>query len=124
MSDGDKVLVADDDRDILELVAMRVARMGFEPIRATDGAQALAGAETHTLAAAVLDVMMPKYDGIEVTRRLRDRPETASLPILLLTARSQEEDISRGLASGADGYLTKPFDPVEFRERLVALVED
>lgn len=123
MSEAQMVLVADDDRDILELVALRVERVGFQPVRARDGAEALACAETHPLAAAVLDVMMPRHDGIEVTRRLRERPETAGLPILLLTARSQEEDISRGLASGASGYLTKPFNPTEFRECLIELVE-
>ena len=62
---------------------------------------------------------MPKLDGIELTRQLRAEAATAEMPILLLTARSQDEDVARGLAAGADDYITKPFDPQDFRDRLL-----
>lgn len=122
MSDSPVVLVAEDDTDILELVALRIERAGLTVLRAHDGEEALHLARRHSISAAVLDVMMPKLDGIELTRQLRSEGRTAELPILLLTARSQDEDVARGLAAGADEYITKPFDPRDFRDRLLRLL--
>ena len=105
------VLVADDDEDILTLVALRFRRSGLEVILARDGEEALELIQTRAPDAAVLDIAMPKLTGLEVVRRLRDSEATKSLPIVLLTARAAEKDIELGLEAGADEYITKPFSP-------------
>ena len=121
MSESDRklVLVADDDPDILDLVAFRLDRAGYEVVQARDGQEALDAALTRTPDLCVLDVMMPRLDGYEVTRRLREAEATRSVPIILLTARVQESDVERGFEAGATDYVRKPFSPTE----LVARVE-
>jgi DNA-binding response OmpR family regulator len=114
------VLVADDDPDILSLVALRLERSGFETVLARDGEQALAAAHERKPDIALLDVSMPKLDGYEVTARLRDNPATRHMPVILLTARVQEADIARGVEAGADDYVKKPFSTEELRERIQA----
>jgi DNA-binding response OmpR family regulator len=116
------VLVADDDRDILELVAFRLERAGYDVVTANDGAEALEVATDRGPALAVLDVMMPRLDGYEVTRRLRESSETERIPVILLTARVQESDVQRGFDAGADDYLKKPFSPQELRARVQAVL--
>jgi DNA-binding response OmpR family regulator len=105
------VLVADDDEDILTLVALRFRRSGLEVIVARDGEEALELIETRAPDVAVLDIAMPKLTGLEVVRRLRSSEATKDLPIVLLTARAAEKDIELGLEAGADEYITKPFSP-------------
>jgi DNA-binding response OmpR family regulator len=114
------VLIADDDSDILSLVALRLERSGFEVVVARDGEQALATALDREPDIALLDVMMPKLDGYEVTALLRDNQATRHIPIILLTARVQEADIARGLEAGADDYVKKPFSTRELRDRVQA----
>jgi DNA-binding response OmpR family regulator len=114
------VLVADDDPDILSLVALRLERSGFETMLVRDGEQALAAAHERKPDIALLDVSMPKLDGYEVTARLRDNPATRHMPVILLTARVQEADIARGVEAGADDYVKKPFSTEELRERIQA----
>jgi DNA-binding response OmpR family regulator len=114
------VLVADDDPDILSLVALRLERSGFEVILARDGEQAVAAALEREPDIALLDVMMPKLDGYEVTERLRSNAATRHIPVILLTARVQEADIARGLEAGADDYVKKPFSTQELRDRVQA----
>jgi DNA-binding response OmpR family regulator len=116
------VLAADDDDDILELVAFRLERSGYRVIRARDGEEALALARAEHPDLAVLDVMMPKLDGFELTRRLRADDATRRMPILLLTARGQDADLEQGFAAGADDYLRKPFSPQELRSRVQAML--
>jgi DNA-binding response OmpR family regulator len=116
------VLAADDDEDILELVAFRLERSGYTVLRARDGEEALALARSEQPDLAVLDVMMPKLDGFELTRRLRADEATSSMPIILLTARAQDSDGERGLAAGADDYIRKPFSPQDLRNRVQALL--
>jgi DNA-binding response OmpR family regulator len=116
------VLVADDDEDILQLVAFRLERAGYTVVTAADGQQALAAAREHRPDLAVLDVMMPGLNGYEVTRALRGDPETAAIAVILLTARVQEADVSRGFEAGADDYLRKPFSPQELRSRVQAIL--
>jgi DNA-binding response OmpR family regulator len=116
------VLVADDDADILELVSLKLARAGYEVLAAADGERALELAVEHRPNVAVLDVMMPKLTGFEVTRRLRAGEPTASLPILLLTARVRDQDLAAGIAAGADDYMRKPFGTHELVERVQALL--
>ena len=116
------VLAADDDEDILELVAFRLERSGYTVLRATDGEEALRLALEAKPDLAVLDVMMPKLDGFELTRRLRAEDATSRMPIILLTARSQDADVQAGFDAGADDYLRKPFSPQELRARVQAIL--
>jgi DNA-binding response OmpR family regulator len=120
---GARVLVADDDADILALVAFRLERSGYEVLLATDGEEALRLAVEESPDLAVLDVMMPKMDGYEVTRRIRDNEATSRLPIILLTARAQQSDVDQGMLAGADDYVKKPFSPQELRARVQAVLE-
>jgi DNA-binding response OmpR family regulator len=114
------VLVADDDEDILQLVAFRLERAGYQIVTACDGQQALSIALDREPDLAVLDVMMPKLTGLEVTERLR--AEGKQMPIVLLTARVQDEDLARGYEAGADDYIKKPFSPQELRARVEAIL--
>ena len=116
------VLVADDDPDILTLVGFRLERAGYEVLPARDGEEALALALERQPDLAILDVMMPKLDGYEVTQRLRDNAATSGMPVILLTARVQEADITRGFEAGADDYIKKPFSPQELRTRVQAIL--
>lgn len=116
------VLVADDDEDIRSLVTFRLERAGYEVVAAPDGESALHLALERRPDLAVLDVMMPKLDGYELTRRLREYEETRRMPVILLTARAQEADVARGFEAGADDYLRKPFSPQELRARVQAIL--
>jgi DNA-binding response OmpR family regulator len=116
------VLVADDDPDILDLVRYRLERSGYAVATADNGADAVKLASELSPALAVLDVMMPGLTGFDVTRRLRDDPETARIPVILLTARAQEADVQEGFAAGADDYLRKPFSPRELSARVQAVL--
>jgi DNA-binding response OmpR family regulator len=116
------ILVADDDPDIRSLVALRLERSGYDVVAAGDGEQALATALERAPDVALLDVMMPKLDGYEVTQRLREHEATRHLPIILLTARVQETDIARGVEAGADDYVKKPFSTNELRDRVQAVL--
>jgi DNA-binding response OmpR family regulator len=116
------VLVADDDPDILSLVTLRLERSGYDVVSAGDGEQALERARAQTPDLALLDVMMPKLDGYEVTARLRQEDATRHLPVILLTARVQESDIARGVEAGADDYVKKPFSTHELRDRVQAVL--
>jgi DNA-binding response OmpR family regulator len=112
------ILVADDEQDIRELVAYRLSRAGYTIIEARDGEEAFDLAAGQPPDMAVLDVMMPRLNGFDLTERLRHTPATRRLPILLMSASVQEADISRGFAAGADGYLTKPFTPDQLLTRV------
>jgi DNA-binding response OmpR family regulator len=116
------VLAADDDEDILELIAFRLERSGYTVLRARDGEEALRVARETRPDLAVLDVMMPKLDGFELTRRLRADEATSKMPIILLTARAQDADVQTGFEAGADDYIRKPFSPQELRARVQAIL--
>ena len=109
------ILVADDDPQILRLVARNLQLDGYEVTTATDGQEALDQLEAHTFDLAILDVMMPKLDGFTVCARVR---EFSSMPIIMVTARGQDQDKIRGLDLGADDYLTKPFSVEELLARV------
>ena len=116
------ILVADDDPDIQALVVLRLERSGYRVLRASDGQEALELALRERPDLAVLDITMPKLDGREVTRSLRANAETAELPVILLTARVQEGDVTVGLDSGATDYVKKPFSPQELDARVSSLL--
>ena len=117
------MLVADDDEDILLLVTARLRREGHEIVQARDGREALAAAREHRPAVAVLDVGMPGLDGLDVLEQIRADPELRTVRVLLLTAKAQEQDVRRGLASGADAYMKKPFSPAELAATVAELLQ-
>lgn len=116
------ILVADDEVDVRELVTYRLTRSGYGVVEAADGEQALQLAEERLPDLAVLDVMMPKLDGYEVTSKMRADQRLERIPVILLTARAQEADVSRGFEVGADDYLRKPFNPDELVARVRAVL--
>jgi DNA-binding response OmpR family regulator len=115
------VLVVDDDPDIRELVTFKLEQLGHTVVTEKDGEGGLAAAIADMPDLLLLDVMMPKLTGIEVCQRLRDNEQTASVPIMLITAKAQEADIERGFAAGADDYIVKPFSPRELASRVEAM---
>ena len=119
MSDRPLVVVADDDEDILLLVRATLST-DYEVAAARDGASALSLLQELRPAAAVLDIAMPGLDGLEVLTRVRADAELSTLPVVLLSARAQEEDVAHGYALGASKYIRKPFSP---RELVSALGE-
>jgi DNA-binding response OmpR family regulator len=116
------ILVVDDDPVIQKLLAVNFEMEGYRVVTGSDGAEALDKIAAERPAAVVLDVMMPKIDGIEVVRRIKADPATAAIPVLLLSAKAQATDIAAGMDAGADAYLTKPFDPVELLEKVASLL--
>jgi pilus assembly protein CpaE len=119
---AEKILIVDDDVQTLRLVSLMLERQGYRVLSANSAAQALHMAHTEHPGAIVLDIMMPDMDGYEVTRRLRKDPETANIPILMFTAKTQVEDKVSGYEAGADDYLTKPIHPAELTAHLRALL--
>jgi DNA-binding response OmpR family regulator len=118
------VLVADDDDDILLLVTTRLRRDGFEVISARNGEEALALAQERLPDIAVLDIGMPKVDGLEVLQRMRSDELLKRIRVVLLTAKAQESDVRRGYEVGADAYVRKPFSPAELSTRVRELADD
>jgi two-component system, OmpR family, phosphate regulon response regulator PhoB len=116
------ILVADDEEDVRELVVYRLSRSGYNVIGASDGLEAFELASERAPDLMVLDVMMPKLDGYELTRRLRAEEALRAIPVILLTARSQETDVDRGFEVGADDYIKKPFNPDELVARVRAVL--
>ena len=116
------VLAADDDEDILALLVFRLERSGYSVLQARDGEEALERAREGKPDLAVIDVTMPKLDGFELTRRLRAEEVTRRMPIILLTARTQDADLERGFEAGADDYIRKPFSPQELSARVHAIL--
>jgi CheY-like chemotaxis protein len=111
------ILVADDDADVRELVVFRLEHAGYEVITAANGEEAVALALERRPDLCVIDVMMPKLDGLEVTERVRAAPELAETKVLLLTASAHDSAVERGLAVGADDYIAKPFASAHFLDR-------
>jgi CheY-like chemotaxis protein len=115
------ILVVDDDPVIQKLLAVNFEMEGYHVVTASDGEEALDRVAAER-PAVVLDVMMPKVDGIEVLRRIKASPITANTPVLLLSAKAQAQDIDDGMAAGADFYLTKPFEPLDLLDRVAWLL--
>src|SRR3954470_4010982 len=113
-----KILVVDDEPDALEILGFKLKEVGYVPIFAKDGTRALQAARDDRPALIVLDLMLPKMDGLEVCKILRRDPATAAIPIIMLTARAAEMDRIVGLELGADDYVTKPFSPRELVLRI------
>jgi two-component system phosphate regulon response regulator PhoB len=117
-----KVLVVEDERSLTEVLAYNLRREGYEVFLAHDGPEGLRKARTHLPDLVILDLMLPGLDGLEVCRELRSTDSTATVPILMLTAKAEETDQVVGFAVGADDYVTKPFSVKVLLQRVKALL--
>ena len=121
-ADRPHILVVEDEAPIVELLRYNLENSGYSVSVATDGDEALERVTEDRPDAVLLDWMLPRKSGIEVCRQLRAKPDTRMLPIILLTARGEEADRVRGLDTGADDYIVKPFSPRELEARLKAVL--
>ena len=117
-----RILVVEDDRDIADLLVHYIGKAGWSGQVVATGSDALAAARATPFDCVVLDLMLPGMDGLQVLRALRSGPDTAAVPIIMLTARAEEADRIRGLEIGADDYVAKPFSPNELVARIRALM--
>ena len=115
-----RILAVDDSATILEMIKAILVSGGYEVITASDGAEALAVARAEEPDLILLDVMLPKFDGYRVCRLLKFDQKYKSIPIIMLTAKTEEQSMATGIRTGADQYLTKPIEP----ERLLAAVAE
>ena len=122
MTEGELILVADDDEDILNLVCFRLEQVGYEVVRATNGAEAVKVATERQPSLCVFDVQMPEMTGYDAIEKLRADDSMKAVPIILLTASVQERDMARGFEVGADDYMRKPFNPRELQARIEKLL--
>ena len=117
----ERVLIVDDDPDIQKLVSYNLTQAGYQVVAAASGLEALNAAQDQTPDLIVLDIMLPDLDGLEVCRRLRRQEKTRRIPIIMLTARTQEVDRVVGFELGADDYVMKPFSPRELVLRIKSI---
>jgi DNA-binding response OmpR family regulator len=120
---GKRVLVVDDEPNIVMSLEFLMRRAGFEVSVARNGGEALAALEGTPPHLMLLDVMMPEFDGYEVCERIRARPEWSGTKIVMLTARGREVERERGLALGADAYVTKPFSTRDLVEQVKRMLD-
>lgn len=116
------ILVVEDDGDIQELLSYNLAQEGFQVLRAMTGEDGLQIANNRRPGLIILDLMLPGMDGMEVCRRIKRNPDTAGIPIVMLTAKGEDADIITGLEVGADDYVTKPFSPKVLIARVRAVL--
>ncbi|KAF4515840.1 hypothetical protein B566_EDAN000075 [Ephemera danica] len=117
-----KILIVEDEKDILQLIKLYLEKEGYRIVTASTGSEGLAQVRTEKPDLVVLDLMLPEIDGLEICKRLRSSPDTAMLPIIMLTAKAEESDTIIGLELGADDYVTKPFSPKTLVARVKALL--
>jgi DNA-binding response OmpR family regulator len=117
-----RVLIADDDALLRSLIEFKLSARGYEVISAADGHEALRLIENERPDLIILDSMMPGMDGFAVLQSIKSKPELASIPVVMLTARKQESDIVGALQQGASDYVTKPFIPEELAMRVARLI--
>ncbi|KAB8126177.1 response regulator transcription factor [Gracilibacillus oryzae] len=111
------ILIVDDDKDICNMIELYLTDEGYHIVKANDGLEAMDLLAIHPVDLVILDIMLPKLDGIEVCRRIREKN---NLPIIMLSAKSADIDKAIGLSTGADDYIAKPFSPIEFKARVKA----
>ncbi|WP_098744752.1 response regulator transcription factor [Paenibacillus sp. EZ-K15] len=111
------ILIADDEAEIADLIELHLKKEGYDVLKAADGQEAVQAAQAHSIDLAILDIMMPKLDGYEVIRQIRERNH---MPIIFLSAKTSDLDKIAGLVRGADDYMTKPFNPMELIARVNA----
>ncbi len=108
-----KILAVDDEKHIVRLVQINLQKEGYDVVTASNGREALEGVAKEKPDLVIMDVMMPEMDGFSALEKLKADPATADIPIIMLTAKAQDADVFQGWKSGADLYLTKPFNPQE-----------
>lgn len=118
-----RVLIVDDEEDIIEFTEMALTATGFSVITAEDGEQGLKLALSEKPDIILLDVMMPGLDGFSVCKQLKDNPETQHIPILMVSAKALNQDIKKGMQSGCNDYMIKPFEMNELVEKIKKLTE-
>ena len=116
------ILVVEDDKSLLPMITYNIEKNGFKVKSATNGEDALLLIKEEIPSLAIFDWMIPEPNGLELCKILRRKQETSNLPIIMLTAREEEEDRIRGLEYGADDYISKPFSPAELIARIKALI--
>ena len=117
-----KILIVDDENDLVETLKYRLEIADYEVITATDGQEGLKKARSESPDLVILDLMLPKLDGYRVCRMLKFDEKFKNIPVILFSARVQESDIKMGEEQGADAYITKPFDPKALLEKIDALL--
>jgi two-component system alkaline phosphatase synthesis response regulator PhoP len=118
----EKILVIEDEPDILDIIAYNLSREGYTVVCARDGEAGLEKCRREEPQLVLLDLMLPGLDGLEVCRRLQLEPETRQIPVIMVTAKGEEADVVLGLGLGADDYVTKPFSPRELIARVKAVL--
>lgn len=118
----EKILLVDDEEDILELLSYNLSREGFKTTGVETGEAALKKIEGETPDLIILDLMLPGVDGLEITRILKSNQKTSRIPIIMLSAKGEESDVVTGLELGADDYVTKPFSPRILIARVKAMI--
>jgi two-component system alkaline phosphatase synthesis response regulator PhoP len=117
-----RILIVDDEEDILELLKYNISKEGFDVISAENGEEGLALAHSHAPDLIVLDLMMPGIDGLDVCKKLKAEDDTRAIPVIMLTAKGTESDIIVGLELGADDYVSKPFSPKVLMARIKSVL--
>lgn len=118
-----KVLVVDDEPHILKLVKYTLEKHGYEVVEAADGSAAIESAKRDLPDIIILDVMMPIMNGYDACAKIKEFPETENIPVIMLSAKTQQYEISKGIEVGADAYLNKPFTPKELLAEVTKVLE-
>ncbi|HET6350049.1 MAG TPA: response regulator [Candidatus Krumholzibacteria bacterium] len=119
---SDKIVVIEDEEDILEVIAYNLKREGYEVTTSTSGEDGLAKIERAAPDLVILDLMLPEIDGLDLCRKLKSDPVTKAIPVIMVTAKGEESDVVLGLGMGADDYMVKPFSPKELVARVKAVL--
>lgn len=122
-----KILTCDDEKNIVRLIQVNLERQGYEVVTAYNGRECLEKVDSEKPDLILLDLMMPEMSGFEVLEALKGNPATAKIPVIMLTARTQDKDVLRGWQGGVECYLTKPFNPIElitFIKRIFAIEDN
>jgi DNA-binding response OmpR family regulator len=123
MSDNQRILIIEDEADIVTALKIRLEANGYEVVSAADGADGLHKARTENPALIILDIMLPKLDGYKIARMLKFDEKFSAIPIVMLMAKVQEADILKGKEAGADAYITKPFKSDELLAEIKKLLK-
>jgi CheY-like chemotaxis protein len=119
---GKKVLVVDDEKFVRELIKIKLGRCGLLVLEAANGLEAVEMAQTQRPDMILLDVMMPKMNGFEACEKLKSNPNTARIPIVMLTARGEQANHEKGISLGATDYMSKPFSPQKLAELVIEIL--
>jgi CheY-like chemotaxis protein len=119
---GKKVLVVDDEKFVRELIKIKLGRCGLAVLEATNGLEAIEMARSLKPDIILMDVMMPKMNGFEACEKLTSHPDTARIPIVMLTARGEQTNLEKGLSLGATDYMSKPFSPQKLAELVIQIL--